>query len=317
MPEALSSAPLWGSRTSGSQRAAAAQPQVVVVRADQHRAGEAAGGAGAEHAEDVLRRLPAPLEVDGDPGAVAAGEKVLAGRAGDRHHRQAGVARALDLEPRQRRLVRRAVAGRQVDDHEAHRAVLAGVERLVAQVGEPAFHFGVLEGLARGHEAAHRHQLARHVEPGVVVDAVLLRGDAIARGHHLGLDLALGRERRRTEVGPGDRHAVDRERGAGPHLHRRLDLEALAVGSILAGRLEAGGGELRGQPVGRGGQAPGADAAALARVVGQPGDVREEAVGAPRLGRRFARNPAGDEDVGLAFFRMAAVGGEGEELAVG
>ena len=48
----------------------------------------------------------------------------------------------------------------------------------------------------------HDHGLVLHVDPGVIVVLLILRGDAIAGEHQRGVDLRRAAERQRREIGP-------------------------------------------------------------------------------------------------------------------
>ena len=175
----------------GGEGVGAAEPEVIVMGADQDGAGvmRVAGGAGGEPADDVVGRRGGEVEPHVEAHAMGAGEEALAHRPLHRRHRDAGVALALDVERRQRRLLGRRLPRRhqrQVDDDQPHRPVLAGVPGLVAEVAVAAL--GVALGEAGGRdEAADEGHLAGGVDPGVVVDPEIGGGDPVAGGHQLGV----------------------------------------------------------------------------------------------------------------------------------
>jgi len=226
------------------------------------------------------------------------------------------------LRLRQRRLGRRlgssrGLIGRRIDHDQPQRAVLAGVPRLEAGVAVPPLDlFFLIERRTGRRETADESELPLHVDILIVVDPQLRGGDAITGRHHRGFsEMAGAGESGGLEVGAGEHLAVHRHHRRIPHLDRHRHLEGVQEGAVVAAGGEADLLETLHQPVARSIETGGAHPAPFARIVGQPGHVVVEAD--RRLHRRRMLHPAGDEDVGLPGCAAAAVGGEGEALAVG
>jgi hypothetical protein len=172
--------------------------------------------------------------------------------------------------------------------------------------------------VAGGHETAHQDDLALGVDTFVIVAVLVLGDDAVAGEDDLAGCLGALREGERAESVRGDRLVVDGQGRRRPGGERDRDVELLAVATVVAGRLEAELAEALLDVGRRRFVARGADAAPVAGIVGQPGDIGGVAIlGAVLGGDRRGVGPARDVDVGLAGLALVAVGRKCELLAVG